>query len=412
MRICTVFTDIYYVGSQDKKERDKSKTLIMSIVKILKKTGKVFFYLIGTIVALLAVLILVIYINSGSSQNPFKDEAGNILPNSLVLQENKEINGVPQRLVIRGANINNPVLLRVHGGPGSNHNPDFSQMTGTDLEDIFVVCYWDQRGSGPAYTSETPDSTITLAQIIDDGIAVSIYLKERFNKDKIYLEGWSWGTAVGAYMAQKRPDLFHAYIGIGQMGDQLLSEQISYDFSLQKALEANDTVSISQLKAIGRPPYATNEEMIEAVTVERPISIKYTPRGQPVGEEEEESELEFLTEFLLNENITFKTKKEYFFRVEEEEEEDTPGFKLLWPTCTNINLIRDVPELQIPVYIIQGEHDYSTVVSVAKAYYDSLKAPIKKWYLFDDCWHIPVFQNSQKYRTIIETEVLVKQNEM
>jgi len=384
-------------------------------MKILKKIGKVFLYFIGTIIILVVILILVIRINSSSgSQIPFKDEAGNVLPNSVALQEDKIINGVPQRLVTRGADINNPVLLRVHGGPGGNHNPDFSQMAGTDLEDIFVVCYWDQRGSGPAYTLETPDSTITLAQIVDDGIAVSTYLKERFKKDKIYLEGWSWGTTVGAYMAQKRPDLFHAYIGIGQMGDQLLSEQIAYDFSLQKALEANDTVSISKLKAIGRPPYATSEEMIEAVNAVRPISAKYLPRPQfdnkeekGEGEEQEQGELEFMMNLLLNKNISYKTKKEYFFG-QEKEEDNTPGFRLMWPTCTNINLMRDVPEWQIPVYILQGEHDYSTEVSVAKAYYDSLNAPIKKWYTFEDAWHIPIFQDPQKYRAIMETEVLKK----
>lgn len=390
----------------------------MSILRILKKIGKFFLYFIGTIIALLAILILVVRINSSDSQNPpFKDEAGNVLPNSIALEEDKEINGIPQRLVIRGADINNPVLLRVHGGPGSNHNPGFSQMAGTDLEDIFVVCYWDQRGSGPAYTVETPDSTITLAQIVDDGIAVSTYLKERFKKDKIYVEGWLWGTTVSAYMAQKRPDLFHAYIGIGQMGNQLLSEQIAYDFSLEKALEANDTVSINKLKAIGRPPYATNQEMIEAVNIVRQISRMYLPRPQfdkkeEKGEEEVEEvegELEFLTKFLLNKNVSFKMKKEYLFGPEKKED-NTPGFKLLWATCTNINLMRDVPDWQIPVYILQGEHDYSTEVSVAKAYFDSLNAPIKKWFTFEDGWHIPIFQDPKKYRAIMETEVLNKNN--
>lgn len=386
-------------------------------MKILKKIGKFFLYFIGTIIALLAILILVIRINSSDSQNPpFKDEAGNVLPNSIALQEDKEINGVPQRLVIRGADINNPVLLRIHGGPGSNHNPGFSQMTGTDLEDIFVVCYWDQRGSGPAYTIKTPDSTITLSQIVDDGIAVTTYLKERFKKDKIYIEGWSWGTTVSAFMAQKRPDLFHAYIGIGQMGNQLLSEQISYDFALQKAIEANDTSSVRILKTIGRPPYSTNEQMIEAVKVTRPIGRKFIPPPQFDKKEEksegskggeEEGELEFFVKFLLNKNISFKMKKEQFFGPEKKED-NTPGFRLLWPTCTNINLMRDVPEWQIPVYIIQGEHDYSTEVSVAKAYFDSLNAPLKKWFTFEDGWHIPIFQDPQKYRAIMETEVLNK----
>jgi hypothetical protein len=45
-----------------------------------------------------------------------------------------------------------------------------------------------------------------------------------------------------------------------------------------------------------------------------------------------------------------------------------------------------------------GEHDHSTEVSVAKAYFDSLNAPVKKWHIFEDAWHIPIFQDPQKYR--------------
>ena len=50
------------------------------------------------------------------------------------------------------------------------------------------------------YTSEIPDSTITITQIVDDGLEVTDYLRKKFKKDKIYIEGSSWGTAVSAFM--------------------------------------------------------------------------------------------------------------------------------------------------------------------------------------------------------------------
>src|SRR5690606_22909291 len=135
-------------------------------------------------------------------------------------------------LTIRGRDIRNPVLLRIHGGPGNPFMPVAFRLAGCDLEDIFTVCYWDQRGAGPAYTPDLPDTAITLRNIVADGLHVSQYLRQRFQQEKIFIEGLSWGTSVGMLMAQARPEYYHAYAGNGQMGDQLLSEQLSYDFVL------------------------------------------------------------------------------------------------------------------------------------------------------------------------------------
>ncbi|MBK9270021.1 MAG: alpha/beta hydrolase [Saprospiraceae bacterium] len=371
----------------------------MKIIRVIEKIGKFFLYFVGVIIILLVSLVLIIRFNSNGQQEPFKDLEGKVLPNSIALHEDKIINGVPQRLTIRGKNVNNPVLLKVHGGPGNSHIPFLSRLLNTDLEDLFVVCYWDQRGSGTAYSSEIPDSTITLQQIVDDGITVTNYLREQFKKEKIYIEGTSWGTTVSAFMVQKRPELFFAYVGIGQMGNQTLSEQISYDFVLQKAKEANDTISVSRLKSIGRPPYKTNEEMIVAVNVERVIGRMYSPLPPPGDQEQQQS----ILEFLIDNGTSFESKLGLFIPGAENK---SPAFELLWPTCANVNLLRDVPEWKIPVYILQGEYDHQTEFSVAKSYYDSLKAPEKQWFTFDRAGHNCIFENPQKYRMIIENDVL------
>jgi pimeloyl-ACP methyl ester carboxylesterase len=207
----------------------------MNAKRILKSIGKWFLFLLGGMVGLILILLLIIRINSTGVEEPFLDENGKVLPNSIAVIEQPVMNGVVQRLVIRGKDVSKPVLLRVHGGPGSTYVPPFFQLAGNDMEDLVVVCYWDQRGSGPAYTPDIPDSTLTLPQIVDDGLEVAAYLKNKFNKDKIYIEGASWGTTVSAFMVQKKPELFHAYIGIGQMANQSLSEQMSWDFAMEKS---------------------------------------------------------------------------------------------------------------------------------------------------------------------------------
>ena len=140
----------------------------------VKQVFKIFFkgilIAVSAILSLILVFLLIIRFNSKGVEEPFLDENGNVLPNSIAMHEDKVINGAPQRLTIRGKDINNPVLLRVHGGPGYPFIPAAYKGMGVDLEDLFTVCYWDQRGAGPAYTPDIPDSTLTLPQIVDDGL--------------------------------------------------------------------------------------------------------------------------------------------------------------------------------------------------------------------------------------------------
>ncbi|WP_296700921.1 alpha/beta hydrolase [Algoriphagus sp.] len=354
-------------------------------------------YVLSSILVLILVLLLVIRINSSGIEEPFLDNDGNVLPNSIAYHEDMVINGAPQRVTIRGKDINNPVLLRVIGGPGAFHTPAANKVLGVDLEDLFTVCYWDQRGAGPAYDNSIPDSTITLEQIVEDGLDVTKFLIQKFNKDKIYIEGMSWGTTVSAYMVQKKPELFKAYIGIGQMANQPLSEQMSFDFAMGEAQKHNDQESIEALNKIGRPPYPhmTNVEMAEACDVEREVVYKYAISSFSPSFKE-------LSGVLLDNGAAFKEKYaffQYYGTV-------YPAYNILWPTCFNINLIRDVPEWKIPVYIMQGDNDHSTETSLAKAYFDTLKAPLKKWFLFENATHEVLLEYPEKYRSIYIAEVL------
>lgn len=369
-------------------------------MKILKKIGKWFLILLGAIVAFILVVLLIIRINSSGNEEPFLDENGNVLPNSIAMHEDMTINGVPQRITIRGKDKNNPVLLIVHGGPGAPILPVIYKLTGTDLEDIFTVCYWEQRGSGLAFNDSIPDSSITLSHIVDDGLELSNHLKKTFKKDKIYIEGLSWGTAVAAYMVQKQPELYHAYIGSGLMANLSLSEELSYEFAMSESQKHNDTISINQLKQIGRPPYVKNSKntVAEAFEIERQIIMKYAPVKL-------ETDFNFIKSMFLNNGLTFSEK---FTDMINSPESYYPAAKILQPTAINMNLMRDIPELKVPVYILQGDNDHFTETSVAKAYFDSLIVPSKKWFLFENGTHGVQVEYPEKYRSIYINEILGK----
>ena len=161
------------------------------------------------------------------------------------------INGVRQGMFLKGADIHNPVLLYLHGGPGSPEIA-FDSDTPSALDQMFMVCWWEQRGAGISYSKKIPAESMCINQLVDDAIAVADYLWERFKKEKIYLLGHSWGSLLGIQVIQKAPERFYAYMGVGQVAWQLRSEQLAYDYMLEKFQLVNDNAMIKKLKKYDR----------------------------------------------------------------------------------------------------------------------------------------------------------------
>lgn len=124
------------------------------------------------------------------------------------------LGGLPQTIRIRGDDrAANPVLLFVHGGPGLPEMP--VAQRNADLESIFTIVQWDQRGAGKSFRFDTPD--MHAAQFVEDTLELSRALRRRFGGRKIYLAGYSWGSLIAARAVAREPELFAAYIGISQL---------------------------------------------------------------------------------------------------------------------------------------------------------------------------------------------------
>ena len=65
--------------------------------------------------------------------------------------------------------------------------------------------------------------TVWKASSFDDAIALAEHLRARYRQRKLVLMAHSWGTVVAMHAALQLLDLFHAYVGIGQViGDVLV----------------------------------------------------------------------------------------------------------------------------------------------------------------------------------------------
>ncbi len=349
----------------------------------------------GSLIIMLIVLLAVVVIMSPGKARPFLTKSGKKVPGSIAVIETVKINGLDQRMIIRGRDTTKPVLLYLHGGPGSPEFP-FIRQFNSGIENLFVVCYWDQRGAGLSYSKDIPPNTMTLSQFVDDAGAVSEYLIRRFNRGKIYLLGHSWGSMLGSYVINKYPEYYFAFISIGQVAEQDLSETISYDFALSRARELNEKKAVDDLEKIGPPPYSDPKASIENMLIERKYVNRYggsVKNGQFYTEAMKA--LFNCREYTLRDKINYISGMKF-------------TLNFLWSDILKSNLFLDLPSQQIPVYIMQGTSDYQTAYVIAKEYFDSLRTPLKKFFPFENSAHSPIFEEPEKFEQILK-EILLDQ---
>ena len=360
---------------------------------------------IGIMLTIPAVLLVCVFILVGvllayspGKPIPFVDENGSPLAGSISEKVFVNINGVEQGMFIMSKDVNNPVLLYLHGGM-----PDYflTQRYPTGLEDHFTVVWWEQRGSGISYSADIPPETMTLEQMIFDTLEVTNYLRHRFGKEKIYLMGHSGGTFIGIQVAARAPELYYAYIGVAQMSNQLKSERLAYEYMLEQFKENGNTKMVRKLE-------------------EAPVTMTDgTPDAYLALRDEAMHSLGIGTTHDMNSVITgvflpSLTSREYTLgeKVNMWRGKANSGVAPLWDDFLATDLSKEVTELSIPVYFFEGIYDYTCNYTLAKEYFDQLKAPIKGFYTFEQSAHSPLFEEPEKMGNILQEDVLVGVNNL
>jgi pimeloyl-ACP methyl ester carboxylesterase len=296
-----------------------------------------------------------------------------------------------QWVMIRSENVDNPILLFVHGGPGTSQLTLMRNNT-QPIERHFTVVNWDQRGAGKSYDAASDRSRMHMDQFVSDLIELTRYLEQRFDKKKITLVGHSWGSAIGLLAASNRPDLFNASVGIGQVSNMAESERISSDWTLRQAEAANDRDSMAKLKEIGPPSY-TGEWRSKSMTQRRILGAYggeyHGSNGGAFGVVIKN--LVFSTEHTLIDRINF-------FRG------SFDSVDLLLPELLDVDFFAQVPQLYVPVWFMLGRHDYEVPSVLSEQYFDALKAPAKTLFWFENSAHLPNTEERELFnRTLVES---------
>ena len=320
-------------------------------------------------------------------------EGRGLMKKSIDIKEKVCINGIDQKIHIVGTDMNNPVVLFIHGGPGvvDRHNV-VNKLSG--ITDRLTLVGWDQRGTGGSYKGVT-EKDMTVSAIVDDAKKMVEYLCEKFNKEKIYIEGHSWGSCVGTLLVSKYPENIAAYFGQGQLVNGVRNEEVSYDYTLQKAEQADNAKDIAKLKSIGRPVKGFYEnDPYKGLTVQRRLLMKY---GGGVAKRSTMFKsiaipIMFSGEYSLPD--LFGLVKGSMFTI-----------KTIGPQMIDLDFTEKYKKFDIPMFYLIGAHDYTTPNTLAKEYYNMVEAPIKDLIWFENSAHYPLFEEPEKFARVLVEKI-------
>jgi pimeloyl-ACP methyl ester carboxylesterase len=342
-------------------------------------------------VAAVALLALAAGISRPASTDAIPASTGTPTAGSVAELIRVPVGGHDQAMMIRGASTKNPVLLFLAGGPGGTELGAMRRH-GQSLEEDFVVVTWDQRGTGKSSDSLDPTSTLTLQQAVSDTVEVSNYLRDRFGQNKIYLLGQSYGTLLGVLAARQHPELYRAYIGVGQMVDPSETDGVFYRDTLAWARRTGNTSLVAKLTASGPPPYTDMLDYESTLTNGEVYPYDHSPNSEGAGGF---SENLFVDEYTLMEQLHAFAG---FFDV----------FTVLYPQLQGTDFRKDVVRLAVPVYLMEGRFEAPGRLRPARQWFDLLDAPTKRWITFDTSGHRALFEQPDLFHQQMRDTVLAQ----
>ena len=322
-----------------------------------------------------------------------------------------KIGGVDQWLHIRGRNRKNPVLLYLHGGPGTAMI-GWMDAIQRPWEDYFTIVQWDQRQTGKSYYPADDDNNpLTVARFVEDTEEVIQHLQRYLNQKKLFVLGHSWGTVLGMYMVKKHPDWLHAYIGLGQVVNMMDNEKTIYERLLAHAIRLEEKKLVSKLKAIGPYPnlqdpgrsFIEQSQFVrwELSRIAGETMMHRLPHDGVVNYDEAlkiisldrltspHLSLTDISNFVLGDKIAL-------FRP---------------PHLTSEFMKIDLPNeigstFEAPVIFFTGRHDWHTPRVLSDKWHEEITSPHKELVHFNDSCHFVINEEPGRFLTALVNKVL------
>ena len=270
-----------------------------------------------------------------------------------------ELGGFKQKVLIEGKSKTAPVVIALHGGPGSPV-PFSVGCRGLFPEwtDKAIMVYWDQLGCGA--NNYVIDDSFHISHFVDMTCDLVNYIKERFPQNRVYLFGVSWGSILSLEVCLRVPQLLNGVFVYGQfLENNFFSQEVLTAFS---AAPDNIRLKIEKIvKTGGDCEYKILDRNLKALfkLLSKYTNAYFNKNAEPI------SIGKIVRGLLSSPDYSFKDfvavmKNGYRFN------------QTLWRELLNIDLAKNLAEVKIPYFILQGDTGIVTSTStVSKAVRDS-----------------------------------------
>ncbi|WPP49848.1 alpha/beta hydrolase family protein [Catalinimonas niigatensis] len=282
--------------------------------------------------------------------------------NSVKTKDAVNINGITQWIGVNGKDDSKPVLLFLHGGPGFSSRP-YSRKFVKGLRKDFIVVQWDQRESGITASWSPMQEPLTLDMFHQDTYEVVQYLRKRFDREKIYLVGFSWGATLGLHFAKQHPELLHAYVSVSGSPHTEESERLTLERLKEKAEASHNEEALQEISQIEIP-----FQQWEALYYQRKWTAYYS-----------------------GVKTNSKTYPASLF------EKWSVKWLPLFVEASRVNYFESAAEIHCPIYFFHSNKDYASNYKLTEKYFHALKAEHKRMVWFEKSTHEIPNQEPEKF---------------
>jgi pimeloyl-ACP methyl ester carboxylesterase len=298
--------------------------------------------------------------------------------------------GIDHFVTIRGASRGNPVLVFLHGGPGATQTV-FAART-LCWEDHVTVVQYDQRGAGKTRHRNGPaaDGELSFERLRLDAADLIDALRSRLGVARVILTASSAGTAFGLQLAASRPDLLHAYVGTDQHAVAAESKTTALANVLEILRRTGNRKGIRALERLPSDPAGWTQAQSRALDR---WAVKADP-GIP----------NMVTDVMLPAMMT--SPLHTMADIRELNAGMTESARQLYPELAAFDARVVAPEFRIPFFVFQGAADNVTPAQCARAFTETVRAPITRFATIPRTGHLAAFTRPQEFLRLLAGHVL------
>lgn len=364
----------------------------------MRKVGKVMKAVLGIAIGIVCILVIFVV-----SQRVFRKEVAKIkTPNGIQESTYIDVNGIKQYIQIRGEDVNNPVIIFVHGGP-ANPIAYTSYYYQQDIENVATFIQYDQRGCGRTYYKNGCNSDTNVDLLLEDLDGIVDYARERFQKEKVMIMGHSWGTALGSLYVLQHPEKVEAYIGLSQAINVREDKENAAKCAL--ATEAikgtKDEAELKELLEHWRSVSCYEELSMDKLSKMTTLSKKY------IGCKGEVTGFDMFKIGLFSPDMNLEDAK-WFLEVSNPEKYLSHNKEVIDYFIFQYDLRKESYHYEVPVYYLCGEGDYIIHQENARKYIEQIEAPYKEFTLVKNSGHDMFIDDTKVFGKVISQIVTGK----